>query len=373
MQSIQTGTRLGQLLAWCESQNAADLHVQANQPYTVRVDGKLIRLDPNEFPPMTQEELYSCLSENFSAQEVDAIRRRREHDLSFYHGVNRYRANFSKQKGAQSFSFRFVPQETKTLRDLRLPESLGTIVDELRGLVLVTGPTGQGKSTTARALLQRINLSRAVRIVTIEDPIEFVFKDEQAQFEQREVGIDTESFADGIRNAMRQDPNIIFVGEIRDKESIFAGLQAAETGHMVLATLHADSTSQAIGRLRMYYPSNEQANVSQLLSRNLKAVITQRLIPSVNGDRLPCVEILRVDRGAQKAIAENELQLLDGIVEAGVGQGMHSFDQYLIELLAAGQITEEVARQYAVNRHRLDLTLRGILSNAAILRPDKPT
>jgi twitching motility protein PilT len=373
VQFIQQGTRLGQMLAWCESQKAADLHAQAERPYTIRVDGKLIRLGANEFPPMTQEELYAAFAENFTADAVDAIRRRREHDLSFYHGANRYRANFSKQKGTQSFSFRFVPQQTKTLRELHLPESLGAIVDELRGLVIVSGPTGQGKSTTARALLQRVNTQRAVRIVTIEDPIEFVFEDAQAQFEQREVGIDTDTFANGIRNAMRQDPNIIFVGEMRDKESIFAAIQAAETGHMVLTTLHADSTSQAIGRLRMFYPTNEQENVSALLSRNLKAVITQRLVPSVSGERIPCLEILRVDLGAQQAVAQNEPQLLDGIIEAAVGQGMHSFDQYLIELIAAGRVTEEVARQYAVNRHRLDLMLRGIVTNAAILKRDKPT
>jgi len=373
VQTIQQGSRLDQILAWCESQNAADLHIQADRPYTIRVDGKLIRLDPNEFPPFTQEELYAALTENFTADAVDAIRRRREHDLSFYHGSNRYRANFSKQKGAQSMSFRFVPHTTKTLQDLKLPESLGALVDEIRGLVLITGPTGQGKSTTVRALLQRVNLQRAVRIITIEDPIEFVFEDALAQFEQREVGIDTDSFANGIRNAMRQDPNIIFVGEMRDKESIYAALQAAETGHMVLATLHADSTSQAIGRLRMFYPTDEQSNLSQLLSRNLKAVVTQRLVPSVSGERLPCIEILRVDRGAQQAVAENELQLLDGIVEAAVGQGMHSFDQYLIELLAGGHITEATARHYAVNRHRLDLTLRGIITNASILKRDKAT
>ena len=373
MQSIQTGSRLGQILAWCEAQKAADLHIQADRRYTIRIDGKLMRLDEDEFPPMTQEELYTSLAENFTADAVDAIRRRREHDLSFYHGSNRYRANFSKQKGAQSFSFRFVPQQTRTLPELHLPERLGSIVDELRGLVIVTGPTGQGKSTTARALLQRVNLQRAVRIISIEDPIEFVFEDEQAQFEQREVGIDTDSFANGIRNAMRQDPNIIFVGEMRDKESIYAAIQAAETGHMVLATLHADSTSQAIGRLRMFYPTDEQDNISHLLSRNLKAIVTQRLVPSIDDQRIPCLEILRVDLGAQQAVAENQLQLLDGIVEAAVGQGMHSFDQYLIELLAAGQITEQTARHYAVNRHRLDLTLRGIITNAAILKRDKPT
>jgi twitching motility protein PilT len=373
VQTIQQGARLGQLLAWCESQGAADLHIQSDRPYTIRIDGKLIRLDPNEFPPMTQEELYAALAETFTADAVDAIRRRHEHDLSFYHGANRYRANFSKQKGAQSLSFRFVPQETKTLRDLRLPESLGAIVDDPRGLVIVTGPTGQGKSTTARALLQRINLQRAVRIVTIEDPIEYVFEDAQAQFEQREVGIDTDSFAHGIRNAMRQDPNILFVGEMRDKESIYAAIQAAETGHMVITTLHADSTSQAIGRLRLFYATAEQENLSQLLARNLKAVIMQRLVPSVSGDRIPCLEVLRVDLGAQQAVADNELHLLDGIIESATGQGMHSFDQYLIELLAAGHVTEETARHYAVNRHRLDLMLRGIMTNAAILKRDKPT
>jgi twitching motility protein PilT len=373
VQSIQTGSRLGQILAWCETQQAGDLHVIASRPYTIRIDGQLVRLDPNEFPPMTQEEIYAALTENFTAEAVDSIRRRREHDLSFYHGANRYRANFSKQKGVQSFSFRFVPQENKTLSDLNLPQTLGDLVNELRGLVVITGPTGQGKSTTARALLQRVNLERAVRIITIEDPIEFVFEDQLAQFEQREVGIDTDTFANGIRNAMRQDPDIIFVGEMRDKESIHAAIQAAETGHMVVTTLHADSTSQGIGRLRLFYPTNEQSNISLLLSRHIKAVVTQRLVPSVAGHRIPCLEVLRVDLGAQQAVAENELHLLDGIIEAAVGQGMHSFDQYLIELLAARHVSEETARHYAVNRHRLDLMLRGIVTNASILKRDKPT
>jgi len=333
----------------------------------------LRRVDVEKFAPLTLEQIYETLSDNFSADVVAAIRRKNEYDLSFCHGSNRYRANFSKQKGDQSFSFRFVPQQRTVLADLHLPPSLGELVDELRGLVLITGPTAQGKSTTARALLQQLNETRALRIVTIEDPVEYVFEDAMAQFEQREVGIDTDSFANGIRNAMRQDPNLIFVGEMRDKESIYAAVQAAETGHMVLTTLHADSPSQALARIRMFYPLNEQNNISALLARNLKAIVTQRLVPSKKGFRIPCLELLRVDRGAQDAIANNELQLLDGIIEAAIGQGMHSFDQYLIELLAAGHVTEGIAKQYAVNRHRLELMLRGIVTNKAILKLDHVT
>jgi twitching motility protein PilT len=266
-----------------------------------------------------------------------------------------------------------VPQQQFGLKELNLPESLSEIVDELRGLVLLTGPTAQGKSTTARALLQHINVKRALRIISIEDPIEYVFKDEAAQFEQREVGIDTDSFSNGIRNAMRQDPDVLFVGEMRDPESIYAAVQAAETGHLVITTLHADSAPQALARIRMFYPADEQPNISALLAKNLRAIVTQRLLPSVRGSRVPCMELLRVDRGAQDAIANNELHLLEGIIESAVGQGMHSFDQYLMELLAAGHVTEETARQYAVNRHRLELMLRGIVSHRAILKLDRFT
>lgn len=373
MQSVQTGTRIGQLLEYCEGKKASDIHVQTGRPIGIRVDGELTRLDPSEFEVFTQEEIYQCFTENFSADVVDAIRRRREFDMSFYHGSQRYRANFSKQKGEQAFSFRFVPQQRSTLKDLNLPSTLIELTNELRGLVMLTGPTAQGKSTTARALLQTLNETRAARIITVEDPIEFVFADGTCTFEQREVGIDTDSFTLGIRNAMRQDPNILFIGELRDKDSIYSAVQAAETGHMVLTTLHADSASQALGRLRMFYPSTEQENISALLSRNLKAVVTQRLVPSVYGHRVPCLEILRVDQGAQEAVAKNELHLLDGILESAKVQGMHSFDQYLIELLAGGHVTEQIAREYAVNRHRLDLLLRGIINNQAILRRDRVT
>jgi len=371
MQTVRPNTRLGEILQWCEQQNASDLHVQTGKALVIRVEGKLQRVAENRFTPFAEETIYESLAETFSREICDRIRTRHETDLSFYHGSQRYRANFSKEKGSQSFSFRIVPQQRQTLQDLSLPLSLADMVTEPRGLILATGPTGQGKSTTVRALIQHINETIALRIITIEDPIEYVFADALSQIEQREVGIDTESFANGIRNAMRQDPNIIFVGEMRDRESIYAAMQAAETGHLVLTTLHADSVPQAIGRIREFYPSDEQNNISSLLGRNLNAIISQRLIPSASGKRVPCVEIMKKDKGVQDAVQTNNLHLLAGIIEAGVGQGMHSFDQYLVELLAAGIISEETARHYAVNKHRLDMVLRGIMANMPILKLDE--
>jgi twitching motility protein PilT len=371
MEQVDTHTMLGRILGWCRGEEASDLHAQAGRPYCIRVHGQLRRVPESVFPRPSSEQMESNLRECFTAAAFGRIEREHEVDLSFYHGANRYRANFSKQKGLQSFSFRIVPQQRMKLSDLQLPLSLTECIRDPRGLVLVTGPTGQGKSTTIRALIQELNETQALRIITIEDPIEYVFEDDQSQFEQREVGIDTASFADGIRNAMRQDPNVIVVGEIRDRESIFTAMQAAETGHLVLTTLHADSVAQAVARIREYYPSSEQANLSSLLARNLNAVICQRLLPNTRGTRTPCLEVLRRNAGVEEAIADNNLDLLSGIIEVAVNEGMHTFDQYLLELLTENVISLETAQHYAVNKHKLDMTLRGIVSSAGILRPDE--
>ena len=371
METIQSNTALSRILDWCQQQDATDLHAQAELPYTIRVHGKLSWVPPEMFPPPADQDIYAMLGENFSPEIAERIKNQREVDLSFYFGTKRYRANFSKQKGQQSFSFRSVPQQRLKLKDLQLPSSLEDITREPRGLVLITGPTGQGKSTTARALIQELNETQSVRIITIEDPIEYVFEPCLSQFEQREVGIDTDTFARGIRNAMRQDPNVIFVGEIRDRESIHAALQASETGHLVLTTLHADTVAQAIGRIREFYPSSEQPNISSLLARNIHTIICQRLLPNVHSTRTPCLEIMKRDAGVQEAIQTNNLHLLTGIIEVSVSQGMHTFDQYLIELLAASIISRETAERYAVNKHKLDMRLRGIVAQTAILKPDR--
>jgi twitching motility protein PilT len=371
MERVTPTTSLGKLLEWCTNQHATDLHAQANRRYAYRVEGRLLRIAPEQFPVPTNEEIMKLLRAAFSCSMVERIEKQHETDLSFVCGQVRYRANFSKQQGTQSFSFRVVPQKIPKLDDLKLPSSVADLVQEPRGLLLVTGAAGQGKSTTACALLQRLNEATALRIITIEDPIEYLFEENQCQFEQREVGVDTESFASGIRNAMRQDPEVIFIGEIRDRDSIQAAMQAAETGHLVLATLHADSVSQAIDRIREFHPADEQANASALLARSLNAIICQRLIPSTFNKRVPCLEIMKRNAGTQDAIARNDLHLLTGHIEASLHEGMHSFDQYLMQLLKGGFVTLETARHYAVNWNRVEMESHGFApAMPGILKPD---
>jgi twitching motility protein PilT len=371
MERVALTTSLGKLLTWCSQQQATDIHAQADRRYAYRVDGKLLRIDPQQFPIPTNADIMGLVSESFSRATAELIEKRHECDLSFLCQDVRYRANFSKQQGTQSFSFRVVPQKIPKLDELELPQSVADLVQEPRGLLLITGAAGQGKSTTACALLQRLNETVNLRIITIEDPIEYLFEEKLCQFEQREVGVDTDSFITGIRNAMRQDPQVIFIGEIRDRDSIQAAMQAAETGHLVLATLHADSVSQAIDRVREFHPATEQANASALLARSLNAIVCQRLIPSMFKKRIPCLEIMRRNAGTQEAIARNDLHLLTGHIEASLNEGMHSFDQYLMQLLKSGFVSPETARHYAVNWNRVEMESHGFApATPGILKPD---
>ena len=371
MERVAKDTALGKLLEWCAKQNATDLHAQAARRYAYRVDGQLARIPPETFPIPANDDLNQMLRLAFSNSIYERIQKHHEMDLSFLCGQVRYRANFSKQQGMQSFSFRVVSQRIPHLDDLQLPASVGTLIHEPRGLVLVTGASGQGKSTTACAMLQQINETRPLRIVTIEDPIEYLFEEKQCQFEQREVGVDTESFAAGIRNAMRQDPEIIFIGEIRDSDSVQAALQAAETGHLVLATMHADSAAQAVDRIREFYSTDEQANASALLARTLNGVISQRLIPSTFNRRIPCLELMKRSLGIQDAIARNDLHLLNSQIEMSAHEGMYSFDQYLFQLFQGHRITLDTAKNYANNWNKVQMESLGFVpAMPGILKPD---
>jgi twitching motility protein PilT len=374
MERISPETSLGRLLSWCANQRASDIHAQATCPYAYRVDGKLLRIPSENFPSPGNDEILYILKEAFSASPYERIEKRHEVDFSFLWKDIRYRANFSKQQGMQSFSFRVVPQRIPKLDDLQLPSTVSGLMNEPRGFVLVTGSTGQGKSTTACAMLQQLNETVPMRVITIEDPIEYLFKGNKCQFEQREVGVDTDTFATGIRNAMRQDPEIIFIGEIRDGESFRAAMQAAETGHLVLATLHADSVAQAIDRIREFYPAEEQANASGLLSRALSAIICQRLVPSTFNRRIPCLEVMKSNLGIQDAIRRNELRLLNGYIESSLNEGMHSFDQYLLQLYQNGRVSLDMAKHYAVNWNKVEMESRGFVpATPGILKPDPET
>jgi twitching motility protein PilT len=371
MERVALDTSLGKILSWCRQQQATDLHAQAVRRYSYRVDGKLLRIAPETFPVPSNDDIHSLLRQAFSASICEHLEKHHELDLSFLCGNVRYRANFSKQQGTQSFSFRVVPQRIPNLDDLQLPATLAGLIQNPRGLVLVTGASGQGKSTTACALLQQLNETVALRVITIEDPIEYLFEENQCQFEQREVGVDTDSFATGIRNAVRQDPEVIFIGEIRDGESIQAAMQAAETGHLVLATLHADSVPQAVDRIRELYPAQEQAGAGALLSRTLNAIICQRLLPSNFNRRIPCLEIMRHNLGVQEAIARNDLHLLGGLIESSLHEGMHSFDQYLMQLCKSGRISLETAKHYANNWNKVEMESHGFVpAMPGILKPD---
>ncbi len=371
MERVASNTSLGKILEWCALQHASDLHAQADHRYAYRVDGKLMRLPPEQFPAPPHEQVLQILREAFSAPTFEQIEKQRETDLSFLCGKQHYRANIFKQQGRQCFSFRAVPRKIPKLEDLELPASVGNLVQEPRGLLLVAGSTGQGKSTTCCALLQRLNETAARRIITIEDPIEYVFEENQCQFVQREVGVDTDSYYTGIRSVLRQDPEVIFIGEIRDRDSIQAAMHASETGHLVLATFHADSAAQVIERIREFHPAAEQDNANALLARSLNAILVQRLIPSTFNKRIPCLELMKRNIGIVDAIAHNDLRLLTGHIEAAVHEGMHTFDQYLMQLLKSDYVTVDTARHFAVNWSRMEMELNGFvpLSNG-ILKPD---
>ncbi len=340
---------------------ASDLHLKVGRPPVLRVYGELVPLD---LPTLWQDDARRVMEQILDPELREELAQRHEVDFAIgVQGLGRFRVNLFRQRGTLSFAFRAIPFEIPSLESLQLPEVLAEIAALPRGLVLVTGVTGSGKSTTLAAMLRRLNETRAVNIVTIEDPIEFLYRDQQSLISQREVGTDTLSFNEALRHVLRQDPDVIMVGEIRDQVSMDTCLKAANTGHLVLSTLHTTDAPRTISRIISFFPPHEHPEVRALLADALEAVVSMRLLPRADGlGRVPALEIMRNTAAIAERIRTGEQLHTIGelIAEGRVQYGMQTFDQSLMDLYRAGSVSYETALQYASNAADFQLRASGV-------------
>lgn len=342
---------LNKLLTVGVQNGASDIHFRPGDPPTYRVNGTLRALKGEKLlPDHTKEIALILITDPELKLSIDTLR---ECDTSYaVPGVSRFRVNVYRQRGTLSAILRVIPADVPTLEQLKSPEVLRTIASNERGLVLVTGSTGSGKSTTLAAIVDYINKNETAHILTIEDPIEFIHKNQRSSISQREVGVDTANYNDALRAALRQDPDVILVGEMRDLETVDIALKAAETGHLVLSTVHTVDASKTIGRLISVFPTEEQQLVRLRLADALRGVISQRLLPRAdNKGRVMAMEIMVQTKTVQEyIIQESKTSGLKDVIEKGrTTYGMQSFDQHLTQLFKAGEITVETARGAASN------------------------
>jgi pilus retraction protein PilT len=336
--------------------DGSDLHVTVGAPPSIRVNGSLRPLDNTNrwMRDKVRAALYSLLT---PAQTVEF---ERELELDFAYTANgaRFRVNYYQQRGSIGGAFRLIPQEIKQLKDLGVPESVGRFAGMPRGLVLVTGPTGSGKSTTLAALIDQVNRTRADHIVTVEDPIEFLHRHQKSLVNQREVGGDTHSFAAALKHVLRQDPDVILIGELRDIETISVALTAAETGHLVFATLHTQSAAQTIDRIIDVFPAHQQSQVRSQLAATLQGVVCQTLVKRVDGGRVVATEVLFATSAIANLIREGKTYQISSAMQAGRDQGMHSMDQHLADLVNSGIISRKSAEDKAQDTASLGQLIR---------------
>jgi twitching motility protein PilT len=331
---------------------ASDVHFKVGQPPVLRFDGQLA--PTTEFPPLGEAELVHVLD-----QVTVATPRRRQifdetGDLDIAYsepGLPRFRVNGFRQRGAISFAFRVIPSVIAGFGELHLPAGVGRLAEEQRGLVLVTGATGSGKTTTLAAMLDHINSTRKQHIVTIEDPIEILHSDKGCIVNQREVGLDTESFGQALRRVLRQDPDIILIGELRDGETAQVALHAAESGHLVFSTLHTLDAAETIGRMVEFFPPEKQPQVISIMAGVLRGVISQRLLPQLGGGRIPAVEVMVTNARIAELIRERRTEGIPKAIEEGEFFQMQTFSSALIELVLADLVERETAANAATNRH----------------------
>jgi len=337
---------------------ASDIHIKVGTPVVFRINRQLVAI---EAPMPTEQWMNSILEKMVPPHAHKRIEEDREVDFSYFEpGVGRFRTNVFQQRGTFALAMRYVKTQVPSFEELGLLPVLKQIALSPRGIVLVAGTTGSGKSTTLAAMLEHINANFKKHIVTLEDPIEFVFEDNQSVIEQREIGLDTQSFQHGLKHVLRQDPDIIMVGEMRDAISFSAAIQAADTGHLVLSTLHTQNASQSIGRILDFFRPEEREQVRRQLAGTLKAVICQRMVQTVSGGVTPSLEILINTPTVRKMLEENRLEKISAAIETGVDDGMQNFNQALYNLVKERKITEKEAMAKASNPQALEMMFKGI-------------
>ncbi len=340
--------RLEELLEETVKYQASDLHLMVSKPPVWRVDGDLMRLEKYA-QPLTKEEVEALIMALLNQSQAKVFKEKKELDFSFtYQDKVRFRVNVYFEKGMPALAARAIPQKVPSLEELNLPPILNKVVGLRQGLVLVTGPTGHGKSTTLAAVIDRIVKSRAVHVITIEDPIEYVYESDLSIISQREMYNDTLSWSNALRSALREDPDVVLVGEMRDLETIAAALTVAETGHLVLATLHTNSAAQTVNRIVDVFPKEQQDQIRLQLSTVLEMVVSQRLVPAKGGGRLPATEIMIANPAVRNSIREGKIAMLDNIIATSVDEGMISLEMSLAALVRTGKVDREVALSFAL-------------------------
>ena len=353
---------------------ASDIHLKVGQLPVMRRDGELAPVA--DHPPLTEADLDAALQiiSDLTPARREAFYESGELDIAYTsEDLPRFRVNAFRQRGAISFAFRVIPKNVPTFEQLRMPTGVRTMADEHRGLVLVTGATGSGKTTTLAAIIDHINRSRRQHIVTIEDPIEILHDDQGCIVNQREVGIDTESYLAALRRALRQDPDVILIGELRDPESAETALKAAESGHLVFSTMHTVDAAETLGRMIEFFPGNKQAQIRSILAGVLRGIVSQRLLRRQDGGRIAAVEVMVNNSRIADLIRENKTEQIPEAIAEGSFFNMQTFQQALIELVVSGEIDRETAANAATNQHDFVVALEHALKRqaAGVTRQDE--
>ncbi len=357
--AVPSSVRIEVLLEECIKHNASDLHIQVGLPPILRIDGALRPIQNTAV--LSEDMVEKLIFSTLDSIQREILSKDKEFDYSFSFGeIARFRVNAFREKGNLAAAFRLIPTKMPTIDELGMPQVVSSFADYPRGLVLVTGPTGSGKSTTLAALINKINMEKSVHIVTIEDPIEFTHKSKRSVVAQREVHYDTFSFSRALKSALRQDPDVVLLGEMRDLETISSAITIAETGHLVFATLHTNSAAQSIDRMVDVFPAEQQSQIRSQLSAVLMAVCSQRLVPAIGGGRVVAAEVMVANSAVRSIIREGKTHQLDTTIQTGASEGMQTMDRTLAKLVQQGTVTYDNAREYAVDQREFERLARGI-------------